>query len=167
MLQKYEQDRPAPIPHFPRQKGFTLIELLVVISIISLLASIVIASVNSARQKARDAARAANVKSLKMALEFYYDDNNGYPTSNSSSNGDVLLSDAMLVSKLVPRYIPTMPGLLVSDGDHYYAEGYTTGVAPAYEMLIYSQGTNSPNPCRSGTTSGITGSWGVAAVCNF
>jgi len=36
-----------------RENGFTLIELLVVISIISLLSSIVFASVNSARTKAR------------------------------------------------------------------------------------------------------------------
>lgn len=36
-----------------KQKGFTLIELLVVISIISLLSSVVLASLNSAREKAR------------------------------------------------------------------------------------------------------------------
>ncbi len=149
------------------RKGFTLVELLVVISIISLLSSVVFASVNSAQRKGRDAARAANVKSLKMAMELYYDDNNGYPTSNGSSNGDVPLSDATLVSKLVPRYIPTMPALLVSDGDHYYGNGVTSGVTAGYDMLISSEGTNSINPCRSGTLPGNTGDWGVAAVCNF
>jgi prepilin-type N-terminal cleavage/methylation domain-containing protein len=39
-----------------RQKGFTLIELLVVISIISLLSSVVLSSLNSARERARIAA---------------------------------------------------------------------------------------------------------------
>ncbi len=53
--------------------GFTLIELLVVIAIIGVLASIVLASLNSARQKSRDARRIADVKQLQLALELYYD----------------------------------------------------------------------------------------------
>lgn len=41
---------------YNKQKGFTLIELLVVISIISLLSTIVMASLNAAREKSRIAA---------------------------------------------------------------------------------------------------------------
>ncbi len=146
-------------------RGFTLIELLVVIAIIGILSSVVLASLNTARTKGSDAARMEDVKSLKTAMEMYYNDNNGYPTSAGSSNGDVGLSDATLVSKLVPKYIASMPALLVADGDHYYGNGITTGVTGNYDMLIYVGATNSW--CRSGTLPGNTGDWGVATVCNF
>lgn len=62
-----------------KQKGFTLIELLVVIAIIGLLASVVLVSLNGARQKARDVKRAADLKQVNTALEFYNDDNGHYP----------------------------------------------------------------------------------------
>ncbi len=52
-----------------QRRGFTLIELLVVISIISLLASIVFASVNSARNKARSARTQVELNEfVKMAV---------------------------------------------------------------------------------------------------
>ncbi|OHA17548.1 MAG: hypothetical protein A2836_03550 [Candidatus Taylorbacteria bacterium RIFCSPHIGHO2_01_FULL_45_63] len=50
------------------QKGFTLIELLVVISIISLLTSIALASLNTARAKARDARRLSDLRQVQNAL---------------------------------------------------------------------------------------------------
>lgn len=62
-----------------RNKGFTLIELLVVIAIIGILASIVLASLNSARKKSRDARRIADVKQIQLALEMYFDSNRNYP----------------------------------------------------------------------------------------
>lgn len=77
------------------KRGFTLIELLVVVAIIGLLASIVLASLNSARKKARDSRRMGDVKSVQNALELYANDNGGvYPrTANDCSGaGGCLLS---------------------------------------------------------------------------
>ncbi len=64
--------------------GFTLIELLVVISIIGLLASVVLVSLNSARQKARNAKRLSQANQLAKAFELFYNDAGGYPTGTGA-----------------------------------------------------------------------------------
>lgn len=74
------------------EKGFTLIELLVVITIIGILSSVVLTSLNSARAKSRDARRVSDIGQIRIALEFYFDDNGTYPAS---------------LADLVPAYIPS------------------------------------------------------------
>lgn len=61
------------------KKGFTLIELLVVIGIIGLLSSIVINSLNDARNKTYFNRARADSHSIATALELYYDQNDSYP----------------------------------------------------------------------------------------
>lgn len=66
-------------------KGFTLIEVMVVITIVGLMASVVLAAMSTAREKARDAARVTAVKELQKALELYRNANGGlYPCSTAS-----------------------------------------------------------------------------------
>lgn len=96
--------------------GFTLIELLVVVAIISLLSSVVLASLNSARAKARDARRLQDLEQIRNALNLYASDHDGaYPTGGgyytlyidgqySSTNSWTLLQDNFL-----KPYISNLP----------------------------------------------------------
>lgn len=63
------------------KKGFTMIEILVTISLVGLLAVIVLASVGTARAKARDAKRISELQQLQKALELYFDRHEYYPAS--------------------------------------------------------------------------------------
>jgi type II secretion system protein G len=63
------------------KRGFTLIELLVVIAIIGILASVVLASLNSARAKARDSRRISDIKQISTALQLYRDTNGSLPST--------------------------------------------------------------------------------------
>lgn len=69
------------------QQGFTLIELLVVISIIGLLSSIVLASLNSAREKALDAQTIQHVRSIQNAIALEVSENGSYPIPTGGSVG--------------------------------------------------------------------------------
>jgi prepilin-type N-terminal cleavage/methylation domain-containing protein len=65
-------------------RGFTLIELLVVIAIIGLLSSVILASLSSARAKARAAAIAGNLRNMIPAAEMALDATGNYSTASTS-----------------------------------------------------------------------------------
>lgn len=86
-----------------KSTGFTLIELLVVIAIIGVLASVVLASLNTARRKSRDARRIADVKQIQLALELYFDACLNY--SQNIYNASATCG----TSGIAPTYIPVVP----------------------------------------------------------
>lgn len=94
---------------FRSKKGFTLIELLVVIAIIGVLASIVLASLNNARQKSRDARRISDIKQIQLALELYFDGTGagGYPVANATACSPTTAMYGL--EALAPTYIPVVP----------------------------------------------------------
>lgn len=68
-----------------REKGFTLIELLVVIAVIGILAAVVIASLSTARAKAKDKAVLTDLASARSQIALYFS-SNGTVTPNQYGN---------------------------------------------------------------------------------
>src|SRR3989338_2157134 len=98
-----------------KQKGFTLIELLVVIAIIGILSSVVLASLNTARQRGRDARRISDVKQTQLALELYYDSNQTYPltiTTSLTGGGYIPTLPLGPVSNVAYAYLPFAQSLV-------------------------------------------------------
>ncbi|MBI2048713.1 MAG: type II secretion system protein [Parcubacteria group bacterium] len=131
---------------FLPSKGFTLIELLVVIAIIGVLSSVVLASLNTARAKARDASRKVELRQMQTALELYRSSNTAYPTTGgawwgmSVNGGSRTTSGAnAYIPGVTPTYISALPAdpsgqtsgwsgyLYLSDGANYKLLSHATG----------------------------------------
>jgi prepilin-type N-terminal cleavage/methylation domain-containing protein len=109
------------------KKGFTLIELLVVIAIIGILSSVVIASMNSARKKSRDARRISDISQIQTALEMFYDANQNYATSTS---------------QLVPVYLPKLPTDPMGAAYFYASIGTGTTCSSYHLATALEEATN-------------------------
>ena len=146
-----------------RQKsgvGFTLIELLVVIAIIGLLASVVLVSLNSARGKARETKRLADIKQLQTALELYYDANNAYPSDPGYAFSDTANSVITGPTKALGPFLTKVPNdpLYPSWSSYYYVGNATDyGIYHCREIAT-------PSCCYVKTSGGpASGWWGVSA----
>lgn len=131
-------------------KGFTLVELLVVIAIIGILASIVLVSLNSARERSRDARRVADINQMRTALETFHLDDTAYPAA---------------LSELSPEYMTTVPN---DPQGNAYLYGQCAG-GSGFALGIAVENTNDPvlNNDTDGTVCGIdcgTGGAGTDTV---
>ena len=82
-----------------------------VISIISLLSSVVLASLSTAQASARDSQRIQSLQQIQTALELYYNNNRQYPTGcrgTGTWSGENGCPDDY-ISGLAPQYIQALP----------------------------------------------------------
>jgi len=129
------------------QQGFTLIELLVVIAIIGLLLTLSILALNTARARARDAKRVADVKQIQTALEMYYNDVGSYPAAASVTPGVAIASTNGTFLAAVPTPptpFDTVTGSCVGQPAYTYA---ITGTPPSSYQISY---------CLGAQTGGVT-----------
>jgi|GEM_PF-5839017 len=127
-----------------RRSGFTIVEIVVVIAVISILATIATVSYVGLQVRSRDDERLADVETMKVALENFYEQRGRYPALTASELANVpTFYDATL------RIPPA--GLKAPSGSAFSWVWNTTPTTSTYSLATYENvgGTlcTSTQPC--------------------
>ncbi|TSC77708.1 MAG: type IV pilus assembly protein PilA [Parcubacteria group bacterium Gr01-1014_24] len=129
------------LAHRSTTEGFTLIELLVVVAIIGILASVVLASLNTARAKGANAAIKANLANIRAQAELVYDQTspNGYGlNANTAGACPAATAGSLFANTVITNAINA--ALTASGGTSLCAS--TTSAWVASVQLKVAEGTN-------------------------
>lgn len=130
--------------------GFTIVELLIVIVVIAILATISIVAYRGVQDRARNAQRLSDAKTIVKALELYKAQTGEYPPANSS--GQNAGSDGWEYSSIHPEtflqalktanIVSTVPVDPVNTGD------FNVSGAKVYGYYRYGAGTSGCDASR-------------------
>ena len=156
------------------KKGFTLIELLVVVAIIGILASVVLASLNTARTKGSDAAVKGSLSNMRGQAAIYYDNNsNSYGSGLTACTGGVF-SDPTIVSAIanITSTAAAAPNCYVNTAGSSYAMAAllkgngTFCIDSTGNAKVLSTGTSSTvTATANSTTNAIFGTAATTYIC--
>lgn len=131
-----------------------MIELLVVIAIIGLLASVVLLALNSARAKARDSKRLADIKQMTTALELYYNDAGGYPSATSGAPTGTGLAFSTYANTIPTAPTPPDGSCTATQNTYTYTPTGTSYTGTSGATTVYP--TYTYTFCLGGQTGGLT-----------
>lgn len=115
--------------NFRKQEGFTLVELMVVVLIIGILVAIAIPIFNNASQNAKEKTCAANIRTIRGAVQQYLATN----TTATLADIDAMATLGSQIDDVANLKCPiTGEAYAIADGvvtDHFNADGDHTAVA--------------------------------------
>lgn len=83
--------------------GFTLVEMLVTVAVLGIVASIAVATIASALDKAKQRATMADMRSISKAIEIYMMDTDGTPPDDSGGMPGLSLVLVPIQSQVLPE----------------------------------------------------------------
>lgn len=106
------------------KKAFTLIEIMVAVAILAILTGIVLVSLQTTQQRARDNKRVGDINQLQLLLNQYYDQNKAYPLT--------------LQDLVTGGYVSTLPVPPRAGESYFYnplqVTGYSASLCLAYHL---------------------------------
>ena len=158
------------------QSGFTLVEILIVIAMLSVIATVLMSTLNPLEQikKGTDAKRKSNLEQIQRALEMYYHDNNAFPASSGDYKIMVGATAYLWGDPWLP-YINELPRDPSPGQSYIYYSPASSNGQTYYLYASLERGGKDPDACNDGNgctslSSGNPGAPPVNAcggVCNF